>query len=124
MGIRKRDYPAFINAGIENGLLVESRGRYLNNMPHIPENEKNKLDYIDAFKFNPDDIKYTDQSFIIDVGNRFMENAPFSFEATTIVDIIFVFAGIAVLFLGFIYLVFEIYLFINFMSSRNKPTIK
>jgi hypothetical protein len=79
---------------------------------------------IDAFKFNPDDIKYTDQSFIIDVGNRFMENAPFSFEATTIVDIIFVFAGIAVLFLVFIYLVFEIYLFINFMSSRNKPTIK
>lgn len=52
MGIRKRDYPAFINAGIENGLLVESRGRYLNNMPHIPENEKNKLDYIDGFKFN------------------------------------------------------------------------
>jgi hypothetical protein len=79
---------------------------------------------IDAFKFNPDDVKYTDQSLIIDVGNRFMENAPFSFEATTIVDIIFVFAGIAVLFLVFIYLVFEIYLFINFMSSRNKPTIK
>ncbi len=50
---------------------------------------------IDAFKFNPDNIKYTDQSLIIDVGNRFMENAPFSFEATTIVDIIFVFAGIS-----------------------------
>ena len=52
MGMRKEVYPAFVNLGIENGLLVESRGRYLTNMPPIANDEKNKLDYIDAFKFN------------------------------------------------------------------------
>ena len=40
MGIRKDVYPRFISLGIENGLLVESRGRYLTNMPPIPPRER------------------------------------------------------------------------------------
>ena len=53
MGLRKEAYPKFINFGIDNGLLVESRGRAFTNMgPPIEGNEKNKLDYIDEFSFN------------------------------------------------------------------------
>lgn len=52
MGLRKDIYPRFINFGVENGLLVESRGRYLTNMSPIGDDERHKLEYIDDFKFN------------------------------------------------------------------------
>tara|TARA_R110002020_G_scaffold117929_2_gene269555 strand:- start:786 stop:1721 length:936 start_codon:yes stop_codon:yes gene_type:complete len=52
MNRRKEDYPKFVSLGVENGLLVESRGRYLTNMPPIGNDEKHKLEYIDEFKFN------------------------------------------------------------------------
>lgn len=52
MGYRKEAYPKFINFGIDNGLLVESRGRAFTNMPSIGGDEKHKLEYLSDFKFN------------------------------------------------------------------------
>ena len=45
-------YPAFINLSIDNGLMTESRGRFLQNMPPLGGDELDKLSYIDSFKFN------------------------------------------------------------------------
>jgi len=52
MALRAEVYPKFIGFGVENGLLVESRGRAFTNMPSIGGDEKDKLEYIDNFKFN------------------------------------------------------------------------
>lgn len=52
IGIRSSHYPEFIKLSIENGLLTESRGRYLQNMPSIGGDELDKLNYINSFKFN------------------------------------------------------------------------
>jgi hypothetical protein len=52
MGIRKNHYPAFINLSMDNGLMTESRGRFLQNMPPLGGDELDKLSYIDSFKFN------------------------------------------------------------------------
>ena len=52
MALRAEVYPEFIGFGIENGLLVESRGRAFTNMPSIGGDEKDKLEYINDFKFN------------------------------------------------------------------------
>lgn len=52
LGIRSSHYPAFIKLSIDNGLLTESRGRYLQNMQSIGGDELHKLRYIEEFKFN------------------------------------------------------------------------
>lgn len=52
MGIRKEHYPEFIKLSIEHGLMTESRGRFLQNMPTIGGDELDKLNYLDSFKFN------------------------------------------------------------------------
>lgn len=52
MGLREEVYPKFINFGVENGLLVESRGRAFTNMPPIGADERDKIEYIEDFKFN------------------------------------------------------------------------
>lgn len=52
MGIRKDHYPEFIKLSIDHGLMTESRGRFLQNMPSIGGDELDKLNYLDSFKFN------------------------------------------------------------------------
>lgn len=52
MGLREEVYPEFIIFGVENGLLVESRGRAFTNMPSIGGDERDKIEYIEDFKFN------------------------------------------------------------------------
>lgn len=52
LGIRKNDYPQIMKLSIDNGLLIESRGRYLQNMQNLGGDELDKLNYIDSFKFN------------------------------------------------------------------------
>ena len=50
--IREKFYPYFMEYFGKRDIFVESRGRFLQNMPSIGGNEKHKLEYIKDFKFN------------------------------------------------------------------------
>lgn len=56
--------------------------------------------------------------------NNILDSTGIEFQTHSMLDVIVVFLMTAVFFLVGIYLIFEIFLFINFIGNRNKKLVK
>ena len=75
---------------------------------------------LELFNFKLLEVKTNQKNFDVNSGNDFFIQTALNFESTSLPEILLVFTGVSVLFLVSLYIIFEIYLFINFMGSKNK----